>query len=43
MDDKQKESIASALKELAQRKGDISENLRLANDLKVLNLCVNIV
>lgn len=34
MDEKQKESISSAMKELANRKADLDENVRLANDLK---------
>ncbi|KAL8162597.1 hypothetical protein V2J09_014086 [Rumex salicifolius] len=34
MDERQRESISSALKEIAQRKGDIDEHLKLANDLK---------
>ncbi|GMH17182.1 hypothetical protein Nepgr_019023 [Nepenthes gracilis] len=34
MDEKQKEYITSASKELAQRKGDLDENLRLASYLK---------
>lgn len=35
MDEKQKESITSALNELAHRKADLDENVRLTNDLKV--------
>lgn len=34
MDEKQKESISSAMKELAHRKTDLDENVRLANNLK---------
>ncbi|XP_021850519.1 uncharacterized protein [Spinacia oleracea] len=34
MDEKQKESITSALNELAHRKADLDENVRLTNDLK---------
>lgn len=34
MDEKQKESISSAMKELARRKTDLDENVRLANNLK---------
>ncbi|XP_021755149.1 uncharacterized protein LOC110720424 [Chenopodium quinoa] len=34
MDEKQKESITAALNELAVRKADLDENVRLTNDLK---------
>uniref|UniRef100_A0A7C8YES5 Uncharacterized protein n=1 Tax=Opuntia streptacantha TaxID=393608 RepID=A0A7C8YES5_OPUST len=34
MDEKQKESISSAMKELTHRKTDLDENVRLTNDLK---------
>uniref|UniRef100_A0A803NDK0 Uncharacterized protein n=1 Tax=Chenopodium quinoa TaxID=63459 RepID=A0A803NDK0_CHEQI len=34
MDEKQKESITAALNELALRKADLDENVRLTNDLK---------
>ncbi|OIW17640.1 hypothetical protein TanjilG_28990 [Lupinus angustifolius] len=36
VDDKQNEAITSASNDLAQRKGDIEENLKLAHDLKVV-------
>ncbi|XP_048632199.1 uncharacterized protein LOC106438961 isoform X3 [Brassica napus] len=35
IDEKQNESVTSALNELARRKGDLEENLKLAHDLKV--------
>ncbi|KAK0599333.1 hypothetical protein LWI29_004340 [Acer saccharum] len=35
IDEKQTEAITSALNELARRKGDLEENLKLAHDLKV--------
>ncbi|KAJ6849888.1 uncharacterized protein M6B38_268690 [Iris pallida] len=35
LDEKQDDAISDALKELAQRKGYIEENIRLAHDLKV--------
>ncbi|KAL5834784.1 hypothetical protein ACOSQ4_014281 [Xanthoceras sorbifolium] len=35
IDEKQNEAITSALNELARRKGDLEENLKLAHDLKV--------
>lgn len=35
LDEKQSEAIASASNELARRKGDLEENLRLAHELKV--------
>ncbi|KAJ4721440.1 Microtubule-associated protein [Melia azedarach] len=36
IDDKQNEAITSALNELARRKGDLEENLKLVHDLKVV-------
>ncbi|XP_019465378.1 PREDICTED: uncharacterized protein LOC109363574 [Lupinus angustifolius] len=36
VDDKQNEAITSASNDLAQRKGDIEENLKLAHDLKAV-------
>lgn len=35
IDEKQSEGLTSSLKELARRKGDLEENLKLAHDLKV--------
>ncbi|XP_023641736.1 uncharacterized protein LOC17893232 isoform X2 [Capsella rubella] len=35
IDEKQNESVTAALNELARRKGDLEENLKLAHDLKV--------
>ncbi|XP_052192700.1 uncharacterized protein LOC127801523 isoform X2 [Diospyros lotus] len=36
MDEKQNEAVASASNELARRKGDLEENLKLTHDLKVV-------
>ncbi|XP_043696870.1 uncharacterized protein LOC122647562 isoform X2 [Telopea speciosissima] len=36
LDEKQKDAITSALAEMARRKGDLEENLRLAHDMKVV-------
>ncbi|KAJ8771319.1 hypothetical protein K2173_026496 [Erythroxylum novogranatense] len=36
-DEKHHEAITSSLEELARRKGDLEENLKLANDLKVVH------
>jgi hypothetical protein len=43
IDEKQNESVTSALNELARRKGDLEENLKLAHDLKVNCLASNYV